>query len=155
MAETVDIGSGANKTLVSQSLQLHGSDHPGMILIIACLTGKNDLTWSCAIQRALCAKMKLGFINGTTSKPAVTDPSFEHWIRVDSMVTTWILNSISKDIVEGFMYTKYARRLWLDLEECYGGCNEPQLYHIQRQITFASQGIVDWSIFYQTEKIMG
>ncbi|KAL0402249.1 UNVERIFIED_CONTAM: hypothetical protein Slati_4254800 [Sesamum latifolium] len=84
--------------------------------------------------------MKLGFIDSTNVKPADTDPSFEHWIRVDSMVTTWIHNSISKEIVEGFMYTKSARKLWMDLEQRFGGCNGPQLYQLQRSITSLNQG---------------
>ncbi|KAL0416639.1 UNVERIFIED_CONTAM: Retrovirus-related Pol polyprotein from transposon RE2 [Sesamum latifolium] len=88
MAETADAGSSVNKTSVAESLQLHGSDHPGMILISSCLT----------------------------------------------------------DIVEG-LYTKSARRLWLDLEERYGGCNGPQLYHI-RQITSASQGTADVGAYF-------
>ncbi|KAK4384958.1 Retrovirus-related Pol polyprotein from transposon RE1 [Sesamum angolense] len=68
-------------------------------------------------EEALRAKMKLGFIDGTTMKPHSTDLFFEQWIRVDSMVTTWILNCISKEIVGSFMYAKSARTLWLDLEE--------------------------------------
>ncbi|KAL0430286.1 UNVERIFIED_CONTAM: hypothetical protein Sradi_0654600 [Sesamum radiatum] len=84
--------------------------------------------------------MKLGFIDGTNVKPAATDPSFEHWIRVDSMVTTWILNSIFKEIVEGFMYTKSAKKLWMDLEQRFGGCNGPQLYQLQKSITSLNQG---------------
>ena len=78
--------------------------------------------------------MKLGFIDGTSAKPSVNDPHSEQWIRVDSMVTTWILNSISKDIVEAFMYTKSSRNLCLDLEQQYGECNGPQFYQLQREI---------------------
>ncbi|KAL0291197.1 UNVERIFIED_CONTAM: putative mitochondrial protein [Sesamum calycinum] len=61
--------------------------------------------------------MKLSFIDGTNMKIDATDPSFEHWIRVDSLVTILILNSISKELVEGFMYTKAARKRLMDLEQ--------------------------------------
>ncbi|KAL0324733.1 UNVERIFIED_CONTAM: hypothetical protein Scaly_2440400 [Sesamum calycinum] len=57
----------------------------GMVLVSAPLTRKNYLNWSYAIKRALRAKMKLGFIDGTLTKPDVSDTSFEKWIRVDSM----------------------------------------------------------------------
>ncbi|KAL0336721.1 UNVERIFIED_CONTAM: hypothetical protein Sradi_4884000 [Sesamum radiatum] len=86
-----------------EALQLHGSGHPDMILVGTLLTKHNYLTWSYAIKRALRAKMKLGVINGTTLKPSITDAHFEQWIRVDSMVMTWILNCISKEIVNGFI----------------------------------------------------
>ncbi|KAK4399244.1 Retrovirus-related Pol polyprotein from transposon RE2 [Sesamum angolense] len=51
------------------------------------------------------------------------------------------------EIVEGFMYTKSSRILWLDLEERYGTCNGPLLYQLQREITTLSQGnmsVVDY-----------
>ncbi|KAL0373067.1 UNVERIFIED_CONTAM: Retrovirus-related Pol polyprotein from transposon RE2 [Sesamum calycinum] len=89
-----------NAQIENETLQLHGADHPGMVLVSVPLTGKNYLNWSHAIKRSLRAKMKLGFIDGTLVKPDVSDAAFEKWIRVDSMVTTWILNLISKDIVE-------------------------------------------------------
>ncbi|KAL0399261.1 UNVERIFIED_CONTAM: Retrovirus-related Pol polyprotein from transposon RE1 [Sesamum radiatum] len=147
VAATEGTSTGSQVQTETEVLQLHGADHPGMVLVSAPLTGKNYLNWSHAIKRALRAKMKLGFIDGTLVKPDVNDASFEKWIRVDSMVTTWILNSISKDIVEGFMYTKSSRTLWLDLEERYGTCNGPLLYQLQREITTLSQGnmsVVDY-----------
>ncbi|XP_011083380.1 uncharacterized protein LOC105165922 [Sesamum indicum] len=125
---------------IPETLQLHSSDHPGMILVSTMLTKSNYLTWSYVVKRALRAKMKLGFIDGTSAKPCVTDPHFEQWIRVDSMVMTWILNCISKEIVGSFMYAKSARTLWLDLEERYGECNGLLLYQLQREIASLMQG---------------
>ncbi|KAK4385981.1 hypothetical protein Sango_2468700 [Sesamum angolense] len=50
-----------------------------------------------AINRALHAKMKLGFIDGTSVKPSANDPDFEQWIRVDSVgnasLSTYFMNS--------------------------------------------------------------
>ncbi|KAL2251686.1 UNVERIFIED_CONTAM: hypothetical protein Sindi_2290900 [Sesamum indicum] len=76
---TMETGEGGRQT-VPEALQLHGSDHPGMILVGTLLTKSNYLTWSYAVKRALQAKMKLGFIDGTTTKPSVADPFFEQWI---------------------------------------------------------------------------
>ncbi|KAL2232599.1 uncharacterized protein LOC105155500 [Sesamum indicum] len=125
---------------IPKTLQLHGSEHLSMILVSTMLTKSNYLTWSYVVKRALRAKMKLGFIGGTSTKPCVTDPHFEQWIGVDSMVTTWILNCISKEIVGSFIYAKSARTLWLDLEERYGECNGPLLYQLQQEIVSLTQG---------------
>ncbi|KAL0435392.1 UNVERIFIED_CONTAM: hypothetical protein Sradi_0247100 [Sesamum radiatum] len=116
---TVETREG-NSLPIPEIVQLHGSDHSGMIIVSTLLTKNNYLTWSYAVKRALKAKLKLGFVDGTYAKPSVIDPFFEQWIRVDSMVTTWFLNCISKEIVGSFMYAKSARTLWLDLEERYG-----------------------------------
>ncbi|KAL0396296.1 UNVERIFIED_CONTAM: hypothetical protein Scaly_0078000 [Sesamum calycinum] len=94
MAEPSIAAETRQTTTIPERLQLHGSDHPGMVLVSAPLTGNNYLNWSFGVKHALRAKMKLGFIDGTSIKPSANDPHFEQWIRVDSMVTTWILNSI-------------------------------------------------------------
>ncbi|KAL2227927.1 UNVERIFIED_CONTAM: hypothetical protein Sindi_1772400 [Sesamum indicum] len=135
-----------------ERLQLHRSDHPGMMLVSAPLTGNNYLNWSFGVKRALREKIKLCFIDGTSTKPNANDPHFEQWIRIDSMVTTWILNSISKDIVEAFMYTKSSTNLWEDLEQCYGECNRPQLYQLQREICSMVQGNSSVSTYFTNMK---
>ncbi|XP_031287087.1 uncharacterized protein LOC116145785 [Pistacia vera] len=56
------------------------------------------------------------------------------------MVTSWILNSNSKEIVEAFLYTTSARELWKELEERFGERNGPLLYQIQREISSLAQG---------------
>jgi hypothetical protein len=97
---------------------------------------------------ALGAKMKLGFIDGTIETPAKNSPQFVKWNRVNCMITSWILNSISKDIVEAFLYTTSAKELWNELEERFGGCNGPQLYQIQREICSITQGSQSVSQYY-------
>ncbi|KAL0288682.1 UNVERIFIED_CONTAM: hypothetical protein Sangu_2646800 [Sesamum angustifolium] len=134
MAESSNAAETRQTTTILERLQLHGSDHPGMVL------------------RALRAKMKLGFIDGTSIKPSANDPHFEQWIRVDNMVTTWILNFISKGIVEAFMYTKSSRNLWLDLEQRYSECNRPQLYQLQREICSQTQGNASLSLYFRNRK---
>ncbi|KAG8649082.1 hypothetical protein MANES_08G066250v8 [Manihot esculenta] len=58
---------------------------------------------------ALGAKQKLDFVNGT---------------RYDYMVTSWILNSISKDLIDDFIYTMSSRDLWCEITERFGKSNE-------------------------------
>lgn len=55
------------------------------------------------------------------------------------MVRSWILNSLSKDIVEVFLYVNTAKELWDELRERIMGCNGPLLYQIQKEITTVTQ----------------
>ncbi|KAL2250136.1 UNVERIFIED_CONTAM: hypothetical protein Sindi_2487300, partial [Sesamum indicum] len=48
-------------------------------------------------------KMKLAFIDGTFPRPPAGSSLFEQWRRADLMVTSYLWNTISKDIVEAFM----------------------------------------------------
>lgn len=94
------------------------------------------------------AKVKLGFINGKIKKPDESSPDYEQWNRADCMVTSWILNSISKEIVEASLYTNCASELWQELEERFGKCNGPLLYQLQRDISLVSQGDMSTIQYY-------
>ncbi|KAL0404363.1 UNVERIFIED_CONTAM: hypothetical protein Sradi_2077100 [Sesamum radiatum] len=94
-------------------LKMQVTENPGAVLVSNSLTGSNFLSWSRSIKFALRAKMKLGFIDGENPKPAENSEEYEQWVRADSFVISWILNTISKDIVESFLYIDTARDLWM------------------------------------------
>ena len=69
---------------------------------------------------ALSVKNKLGFIDGSISKPAGNDPNLlSSWIRNNNIVISWILNSISKDISASIIFSESAFEIWLDLKDCF------------------------------------
>ncbi|KAL0303103.1 UNVERIFIED_CONTAM: hypothetical protein Sradi_6178400 [Sesamum radiatum] len=136
----------------SDHLRVQITDNPGTILVSNLLDGTNFLSWSRSIKIALRAKMKLGFINGKIPKPEESDDGFEQWERADGMVISWILNSISKDIVESFLYIDTARDLWLELETRFGVSNGPLVYKLQREIASAAQGNLSVSAYFSNLK---
>ncbi|KAL0446622.1 UNVERIFIED_CONTAM: hypothetical protein Slati_1790100 [Sesamum latifolium] len=91
------------KTLVDQeSLKVQATDNLGSSLVSNLLDGMNFLSWSRSVKIALGAKMKFGFINGKNSKHSESAEEFEQWTRADCLVVSWLLNSMSKDILELF-----------------------------------------------------
>ncbi|KAL0374194.1 UNVERIFIED_CONTAM: hypothetical protein Sradi_3335100 [Sesamum radiatum] len=68
------------------------------------------------------------------------------------MVISWILNSISKDIVESFLYVDTARDLWLEIEARFGVSNGPLVYQLQREIASAAQGTHSVSSYFNRLK---
>ncbi|KAK9104685.1 hypothetical protein Scep_021529 [Stephania cephalantha] len=127
---------------------LQSSDHPGMVLVSNSLTGSNYLSWSRAMLIALGAKTKLGFIDGRCLKPDPTNSNVDRWIKVDYMATSWILNYISKEIVEAFLYTSSSFDLWNELKERCRECNGPLFYQLKRDISSISQGDFSVSQYY-------
>ncbi|KAL0383202.1 UNVERIFIED_CONTAM: hypothetical protein Scaly_0607500 [Sesamum calycinum] len=91
---------------------------------------------------------KLGFINGKTIKPKENSEEYEQWIKNDCLVTSWILNFISKEIVEAFLYTTSAQELSEELQARYGESNGLMIYQLQREIASASQGNMTVSGYY-------
>ncbi|KAL0322188.1 UNVERIFIED_CONTAM: Retrovirus-related Pol polyprotein from transposon RE1 [Sesamum calycinum] len=142
------IGSGGDNS----GTRVQVLDHPGMVMISAPLNGRNWLSWSRSVRIALEGRDKLGFIDGSCIKPADGTTELRQWRITDSMVRTWILNTISKDIVNAYLYATSARSLWLDLEARYGECDGPLLYKIQRQISSMSQGNLDVTAYYTNLK---
>ncbi|KAL2235801.1 UNVERIFIED_CONTAM: hypothetical protein Sindi_1312300 [Sesamum indicum] len=114
-------------------LYLHPSDNSSFVLASLPLNGSNYLTWSRAVYVALGCKMKLAFIDGTFPQQVIGSALFEQWQRADLMGTSWLRNSISKEIVEGFMYVSSSRDLWLEMEGRYGRSTGPTIYQLQRE----------------------
>ncbi|KAK4397282.1 hypothetical protein Sango_1564800 [Sesamum angolense] len=101
---------------------------------------KLDFAWTRYVQIALGAESKIDFIDGSCVKPMTTGVEQEQWRKADCMVFFWLLNSISKDIVEAFLYTSRAGALWMKLESRFGESNGSSIYQLQREIASISQG---------------
>ncbi|XP_075101903.1 uncharacterized protein LOC142177327 [Nicotiana tabacum] len=64
------------------------------------------------------------------------------------MVTSWILNSLEKDIVDSVEYVNDSVELWKELEDRYDQTNGTKLYQIQKEINDLSQGVLDITGYY-------
>ncbi|KAL0342499.1 UNVERIFIED_CONTAM: Retrovirus-related Pol polyprotein from transposon RE2 [Sesamum calycinum] len=124
-------------------------DSSSMIFVSSPLNGDNYLVWRRAMHFSLGARMKLSFIDGQLVPPPAGSPDLDEWIRKDYLVITWILNNISKNIVDAFMYVASARCVWLELEARYGKSNGPMIYNLEREISSISQAMVDKEASHQ------
>lgn len=86
--------------------------------------------------------MKLGFITGKYLRPNEPDDpnKADQWDRVDCLVRLWILNTISKEIMDAFLFAPTSKVLWDSIQDRYGQQNGPLLYQLQRDISTISQG---------------
>ncbi|XP_019242120.1 PREDICTED: uncharacterized protein LOC109222189 [Nicotiana attenuata] len=133
-------------------LYIHPSDSPGSSLVPIPFNGIGYRSWRRSVLRALSVKNKLGFINGDSRRPNVTSPYFRQWERCDDMVTSWILNSLSKDIADSVEYVNDSVELWKELEDRYDQANGAKLYQIQKEINDLSQGVLDITDYYTKMK---
>ncbi|KAL0290402.1 UNVERIFIED_CONTAM: hypothetical protein Scaly_2672100 [Sesamum calycinum] len=70
----------------------------------------------------------------------VGSKNFEKWKKVDMMMTSWLWNSIAKEIVGAYMYATSSQNLWLELQRRYGSNNGPMIYQIRRDLSLVTQG---------------
>ncbi|KAH0694205.1 hypothetical protein KY285_021302 [Solanum tuberosum] len=136
----------------SSPLYMHPSDNPGAMLVPNPFNGTGYRSWRRGVLRSLSVKNKLGFINGECEKPASNSPNFRLWERCDDMVTSWILNSLGKEIADSVEYVNDAAELWRELEDRYDQTNGAKLYQIQKEINDLSQGILDITGYYTKMK---
>ena len=95
------MSGGGKKRFVIEShspYYLHPSEGPGVLITAVIFDGKNFDLWERAVRTALIAKNKLGFIDGTLTRPAETsDVDFSEvnaWDMANSMLCSWLLNII-------------------------------------------------------------
>ena len=114
----------------SNPLFLHNGDHPGMVLVSHVLTGPNYNNWSRAMTMALNAKNKLWFVDGSVPTLTTEYALYSSGSRCNSMPTSWILNSVSKDIADSLLYLDSARAVWVDLHDRFRQSNAPRIFKI-------------------------
>ncbi|XP_070051766.1 uncharacterized protein [Nicotiana tomentosiformis] len=136
----------------SDPLYLHPSDNPGAMLVSVPFSGIGYRSWRRSVMRGMSVKNKLGFISGECKPPEPQSQRFRQWERCDDMVTSWILNSLSKDIADSVEYANNAVELWRELEDRYEQTNGARLYQIQKEINDLSQGVLDITCYYSKLK---
>lgn len=119
---------------IEEILYLNASDHPEMSLVSTPLMAMNFLNWSRSVRRALGAKSKLELLDGTLPEPGPEVSYYKHWVKADYMISSWIINSISKELVGAFSHIDSTRKLWIALCKRFGRCNGPKIYKPQREI---------------------
>ena len=119
---------------------LHHGDSLGAILISQSLIGDNYHTWSRSMVMALIAKKKIGFVNGVIMQPQdESSPAYNAWMHCNTMVISWLLNSLSKEIASNVIYANIGKEIWEDLRERFAQGNGPRIFEIQKSISVLSQ----------------
>ncbi|XP_074360828.1 uncharacterized protein LOC141701081 [Apium graveolens] len=114
-------------------LYLSNNDHPGLVLISKKLIGTDKFgLWS--MTTVLSAKNKLGLVNGTLPKPNDDSPLKNQWERVNDMLISWILNTISDDIKNGMDFVQSAQEVLKELHEQFSGINGHRVYQILKDL---------------------
>nr|XP_009792263.1 PREDICTED: uncharacterized protein LOC104239346 [Nicotiana sylvestris]XP_016505706.1 PREDICTED: uncharacterized protein LOC107823541 [Nicotiana tabacum] len=91
---------------------------------------------------------------GSMLVPVAFDgPGYRSWRRgCDNVATSWIWNSLSKDLADNLQYVNDAKELWQDLEDRYDQTNGAKLYQLQKEINNLSQGTLDITGYYTKMK---
>ena len=113
---------------------LHHGENLGAILVSQPLVSEIYPTWAKSMKRALSAKNKLGFIDGTlTLAPTMVKSPLlvQAWTRCNNMVVSWILNSVSPKILASVIYRDTTLEVWKDVKERFSQGNGQRIFQLQ------------------------
>ncbi|KAK1420482.1 hypothetical protein QVD17_22111 [Tagetes erecta] len=142
-------GTKMNDLDFGNPLYLHPSDTSNATLINIKLKGtENYNIWANAMELALQVKNKLGFIDGSELKNTKNESLSKQWDRCNSVVLSWILNSISEELYVGQIFSKLALDVWEELKETYSKIDGSVIYNLYKQINSTTQNGSPISDYY-------
>ncbi|XP_013639287.1 PREDICTED: uncharacterized protein LOC106344458 [Brassica oleracea var. oleracea] len=133
---------------------LHSADHPGLSIVAHTLDGTNYNSWSIAMRISSDAKNKLGFVDGSLIRPASDDQIYKIWSRCNSMVKSWLLNVVNKEIYDSILYYEDAAEMWEDLFRRFKVNNLPRRYQLEQAVMSLKQGRLDLSTYFTKKKTL-
>ncbi|XP_073051665.1 uncharacterized protein [Primulina eburnea] len=103
------------------------------------LRGENYEEWARAMRTALRAKKKFGFIDGSVKEPPDDSTEQEDWWTVNSMLVSWILNTIEPALRSTITYMEIAKELWDDIKERLSVGNGPRVQQLKSELAECKQ----------------
>ncbi|CAM8963589.1 unnamed protein product [Rhodiola kirilowii] len=146
------LASGTNvaaQDLSDDAFYVNKNDIHGNPLVSEVLTGRqNFVPWRKAMEIALSARDKLEFVEGQV--PIPTDVKLKaRWKRCNNVIMTWILNSVSKNVVGQILHSENVAVAWRSLNMKYGGSNVSRKFSLQQEIANLMQGEMDVSSYHE------
>lgn len=86
-------------------LFLSPSDVSGIQMILLQLTRiENYSMWYRSMRMALLGRNKWWLVDGTCSKEKISENMWNRWERVNAIVLSWLMNSVTNGLLGGIMY---------------------------------------------------
>ncbi|KAL2336321.1 hypothetical protein Fmac_010767 [Flemingia macrophylla] len=79
-------------------------------------------------------KNKMGFLNGSISTPASKDPIYSPWERCNTLLMSWLLNSLSPSISQSVIFLEKAVDIWNDIKERFSQSDLLRIAELQEEI---------------------
>ena len=86
------------------------------------------------MRKALHGKNKYGFVDGSILEPALGHSTHALWHRNDNIVSSWLLNSLSKEMQISILHSSSAKVVWDDLQERYKQRNDPLIFQLKHEL---------------------
>lgn len=94
------------------------SDVPGVNICGVELKGeRNYRELAIAMMTAFRAKGKDGFLTGLITEPKTSGDDRDDWVRVNSMMVSWMMSSLDPTVKSSIGYTANVKDLWTEIKD--------------------------------------
>lgn len=87
------------------------SNNPSSILVSNIFNGVGFNYWKRSMMISLSTKNKLGFVDKTILQPESISSIYANWNQANSMVISWILNSLYTTITDSVLFLPTAHEI--------------------------------------------
>ncbi|KAM3327880.1 hypothetical protein P3S68_033342 [Capsicum galapagoense] len=137
----------------SHPLCLAPGDTSGISLISFQLTGTDNYSlWSRSMRIALLGRNKLGLVDGSWKKERFHDKFWNQWERCNAVVLSWLMNSVSQNLVSGIVYASDAYAVWMELKKRFDKIDGSHSFNLHREIVTLVQGTSSISVYFSKVK---
>ncbi|KAJ0032019.1 hypothetical protein Pint_13142 [Pistacia integerrima] len=91
------------------------------------------------VRTTLRAKKKYGFIDGTVKQPEDNSLELEDWWTVNSMLVSWVFNTIEPTIHLMISYMENVKDLWEDIRHRFSIGNGPRVQQLRFDLANCKQ----------------
>lgn len=116
------------------------------------LSSKNYLMWKTQFESFLSSQSLLGFVNGSSSRPAPTitvgngeeateqaNPEFVKWVRKDQLVMAWLFGSLTEEALRSVYGLHSAQEVWFTLGKKYYRVSATRKLDLQRSSRYVER----------------
>ena len=105
------------------------------------LNGQNYTQWAKSVRIFLQGKGKKEYIIGEAKKPKKDEVALKKWKLENSLVMSWLLNTMTTEIGEDFLYFSIAKEIWDVAQETYSNVdNTSAIFEIKSLLHDLKQG---------------
>ncbi|KAK2976867.1 hypothetical protein RJ640_009318 [Escallonia rubra] len=132
MAE--DDGKDATQRKTISPYDLTTNDNPGIIITQVQVKGENYDEWARSIRTAMIARKKFGFIDRTIKRPDENSLDLEDWCTINSLLVSWIRNTIEPTLRSTISHVEVAQDLWTIIKERFSVVNGPRIQQLKTEL---------------------
>ncbi|XP_015158648.1 uncharacterized protein [Solanum tuberosum] len=101
---------------------------------------ENYALWSRSIKLALLGRNKIGLVDESYKQEDISAELRGQWERVNAIVLSWLLNSVSKSLLGGVPFASSAQGVWNDLKERFDQLDGSRTFGLHKEIATLQQG---------------